>query len=79
MGSRRNDFQTAIRQLDESPNKVAEPEARRWYAWMLLDRAKDGDKTRARQLLDEAIEMYQQIGMPKHVEMAKELLVRARD
>jgi hypothetical protein len=34
------------------------------------------DRDRARQLLAEAIAMYRQIGMPKHVEMAEELLVQ---
>ena len=33
-----------------------------------------GDHARARELLTEAIAMYMKIGMPKHVEMAEELL-----
>ena len=33
---------------------------------MLLDRNAPGDRDKARTLLGEAIEMYQQIGMPRH-------------
>jgi hypothetical protein len=33
-----------------------------------------GDRDKARQPLTEAIAMYRQIGMPKHVEMAEALL-----
>ena len=44
---------------------------------MLLDRDGPGDRDKARQLLTEAIAMYRQIGMPKHVEMAEALLREA--
>ena len=47
---------------------------RRWYARMLLDRDGPGDRDKARELLTEAIAMYREIGMPKHVEMAKVIL-----
>ncbi|MBI1874275.1 MAG: hypothetical protein HYS05_10390, partial [Acidobacteria bacterium] len=67
-------FQTALRQADEIPHKIAQPETRRWYAQMLLDRNAPGDRDRARTLLDEAIEMYRQIGMPKHLEIAERML-----
>ncbi len=33
-----------------------------------------GDRDKARELLTEAIAMYRQIGMPKHVEMAEAML-----
>jgi hypothetical protein len=33
-----------------------------------------GGRDKARTLLGEAVEMYQTIGMPRHVEMAEELL-----
>ena len=33
-----------------------------------------GDRDKARQLLAEAVAMYREIGMPKHGEMAEELL-----
>jgi hypothetical protein len=41
---------------------------------MLIDRDAPGDRDKARQLLTEAIAMYRQIGMPKHVEMAEAML-----
>ena len=41
---------------------------------MLIDRDGPGDRDRARELLTEAIAMYRDIGMPKHVEMAEALL-----
>jgi hypothetical protein len=53
---------------------IQQPEVRRWYARMLIDRDGPGDRDKARQLLTEAIAMYRQIGMPKHVEMAETIL-----
>ena len=64
-------FETALGQARDIPHKIAQPEVRRWCARMLIDRAGPGDKERARVLLDEAIEMYGTLGMPKHLEMAK--------
>lgn len=63
-------FETALRQAAEMPHKIAQPEVRRWYAWMLIDRAEAGDHDKARTLLGEAVEMYRTIGMPKYVELA---------
>ena len=56
------------------PHIIEQPEVRRWYARMLLDRNAPGDRETARQLLSEAIEMYRRIGMPKHVEMAETMV-----
>ena len=67
-------FDTALRQAHDFPDKIAQPETRRWYAWMLLDRDAPGDREKARTLLGEAIEMYRTIGMPKHVEIAERML-----
>ena len=47
---------------------------RRWYAQMLLDRDDPGDRDKAFRLLTEAVTMYQEIGMPKHLEMAQAML-----
>jgi hypothetical protein len=44
---------------------------------MLLDRAATGDRKKARVLLNEALETYMQIGMPRHIEMTQALLARA--
>ncbi len=56
---------------------IEQPEVRRWYAWMLLERNAPGDVEKVRGLLTEAVEMYRRIGMPKHVEMAEVLLREA--
>ena len=70
-------YRAALRQAQELPHRIAQPEVRRWYARMLLDRKASGDADRARTLLDEAVEMYGAIGMPRHLEMANELLKTA--
>jgi class 3 adenylate cyclase/tetratricopeptide (TPR) repeat protein len=82
-------YETALRQAHEIPVVIEQPEVRRWYARMLIDRARSehpepvegrpskgsaADLEKARQLLTEAIAMYRRIGMPKHVEMAEEML-----
>jgi len=40
---------------------------------MLIDRDDPGDHEKARALLDEAIDGYRTLGMPRHLEMAEEL------
>jgi tetratricopeptide (TPR) repeat protein len=66
-------FETALKQAHQLPHKIAQPEVRRWYAQTLLGDETPGARDKARRLLGEAVEMYQTIGMPRHVEMAKEL------
>ena len=67
-------YQTALQQAHEIPFRSEQPEVRRWYAQMLVDRNATGDRDKARTMLTEAVEMYEQIGMPRHVEMAKDSL-----
>ena len=67
-------YKEALRQAHELPAVSEQPEVRRWYARMLVDRSSPGDRDKARRLLTEAIAMYSQIGMPKHQEMAQALL-----
>ena len=67
-------YRTALRQAHELPYKIEQPEVRRWYARMLMDRDGPGDHEKARELLEEAVVMYRRIGMPKHVETAEALL-----
>jgi class 3 adenylate cyclase/tetratricopeptide (TPR) repeat protein len=67
-------YQTALHQAHELPVVVEQPDVRRWYARMLIDRDAPGDRNKARELLTEAIAMYRRIGMPKHIEMAEALL-----
>ncbi len=70
-------FEVALRQAHEIPHRIAQPEVRRWWAWMLIDRDASGDRERARELLGEAIELYREIGMPKHLEIAERMLAGA--
>ncbi len=67
-------YLTALRQAHDIPVVIGQPEVRRWYARMLIDRDGPGDQKKARELLTEAITMYRKIGMPKHVEMAEAML-----
>jgi hypothetical protein len=55
--------QRAIQQADAS-YRICQPDARAWYADMLLARAKPGDSDRARVLLSEALALYESLGMP---------------
>ncbi|MGI8927304.1 MAG: ATP-binding protein [Tepidiformaceae bacterium] len=70
-------FETALRQAQEIPFIVEQPEVRRSYADMLIERGAPGDVEKARQLLAEAIGMYRTIGMPRHIELAERLGRRA--
>jgi hypothetical protein len=70
-------FETALRQADELPHLIEQPEVRRWYAAMLLQRGETDDRARAGGLLAEAMAQYRALGMPRHVGLAEELLARA--
>ena len=67
-------YETALRQANELPHKLEQPEVRRWYARMLIDRNGPGDRDKAFRLLTEAVTMYRKIGMPKHLGMAEAML-----
>jgi tetratricopeptide (TPR) repeat protein len=64
-------FATALHQADELPHVIEQAEVRRWWAWTLLHRGGDGDRDRARELLGKAIEIYDRLGMPIHLERAR--------
>jgi tetratricopeptide (TPR) repeat protein len=67
-------FQIALRQAESFPHLVEQAEIRRFQAMMLLDRAAPGDREEAWTLLSKALESYQRIGMPRHIEIAQTLL-----
>ena len=75
-------FETALTQAHDMPFVLAQPETRRWYAWMLIDRDEPGDRNepgdrdKAAGLLKEAIKMYGEIGMPAHIELAEESMAK---
>ena len=66
-------YQTALRLADDMPFISEQAEARYWYARMLVDRDASGDRNRAAELLETALEVYRRIGMPWHVERAEAL------
>jgi tetratricopeptide (TPR) repeat protein len=70
-------FDAALRQAHELPHRIEQPEVRRWLAWMLLERNRDGDRDRARSLLDEAARAYSGLGMPRHRSLAEQMASRA--
>jgi TolB-like protein/Tfp pilus assembly protein PilF len=70
-------FESALRQAEELPVVPEQPETRLWLSRMLLARGGTGDRERARQLLAEARAGYEEIGMPRHVEMVDVLAKEA--
>jgi hypothetical protein len=52
-------------------HRLEQPEVRRFYVTMLLERNAPGDQARARELLSEAVPMYSELGMAKHLELRK--------
>jgi class 3 adenylate cyclase/tetratricopeptide (TPR) repeat protein len=63
-------FEDALEMNQRMGAKPWVAHTQREYARMLIDRNAPGDRDKARELLTEAIAMYREIGMPKHVEMA---------
>jgi tetratricopeptide (TPR) repeat protein len=67
-------FQIARRQADFFPDRLEQAEICRFYAMMLINRAALGDREKGRAVLNEALESYSSIGMPRHIEMTRALL-----
>ena len=67
-------FQAAMQQAKSLPNHLELADINRFHAMMLIDRAAAGDREKARALLSQAYEIYEQIGMLRHIEMTRELL-----
>jgi tetratricopeptide (TPR) repeat protein len=67
-------FQIAMQQAESFPNRLEQTEIRRFYAMMLIDRAAPGDREKAQTLLNEALESYERIRMPHHIDMTQGLL-----
>jgi class 3 adenylate cyclase/tetratricopeptide (TPR) repeat protein len=64
-------FATARKLADELPHLPEQAHTRRFQAAMLLRRGAAGDEATARQLLDEAAELYRGMGMPRHLAMVE--------
>jgi tetratricopeptide (TPR) repeat protein len=72
-------FQIAMQQAEAVPHRLEGAEIRRFHAMMLIDRSGVGDRDKAQTLLNEALQSYERIGMPRHVEMTQTLLARAAE
>jgi len=73
----RQHFETALLQADQLPHLLERPHARHFYARFLLEFGAEGKRERALVLLEEAIDGYARIGMPRHETMARELFTRS--
>jgi hypothetical protein len=62
--------QRAVQQADPV-YRICQPDARAWYADMLLARGEEGDRDRARVLLSEALGLYESIGMPRFAQRTR--------
>ncbi len=67
-------FQNALRQAEEIPHRLEQPEVKRWHAHMLLERNAAGDRGRAESMLAEARTAYSDMGMPFYVELVDIML-----
>ncbi len=72
-----NHFETALRLANGIPFRSEQAEARYWFARMLVDRNSPGDGKKARDLLDTALAVYREIGIPTHAEMTEKLLAES--
>ncbi len=57
-------FESALRRADTLNHRFEQADARRLYARMLLARDSEGDASRARELMNDAIARYRRQGMP---------------
>lgn len=68
-------FQTSLQQAETIPHHLEQAEIRRFQAMMLIDRSARGDREKAQRLLREAIEAYDRIGMCRHSDLTRALLI----
>jgi hypothetical protein len=68
--------QTAVHQADTMPHRVCQPIARYWYAEMLSARDEAGDTARAGALFNEALAMFESLGMPLYWRQTSERLAK---
>ncbi len=67
-------FELALAQAHSIPLRIEQAETRRWFARMLIARNGDGDRVRARELLQQAIDIYESCAMDRHGEIARGIL-----
>jgi DNA-binding CsgD family transcriptional regulator/tetratricopeptide (TPR) repeat protein len=67
-------FRQGLELAETLPHRLDQADIRRLYARMLAERGGAGDRTLARRLLAEAVALYGEIGMPRHLHLARMLL-----
>jgi tetratricopeptide (TPR) repeat protein len=67
-------YRAALEVAGRLGQRMERPDILRFYASMLLERGAPEDQQQARQLLEEALETYREMSMPRHVAMAEALL-----
>jgi tetratricopeptide (TPR) repeat protein len=71
-------FREALRLARHLPMRLESPEARRFYATMLLQREEPDDIGEATRQLEQAMAEYVQIGMPAHEALTRDMLASIR-
>ena len=71
-------FRQALHLADTIPHRLDQPDVRRLYALMLLQRNGSGDSATARHMLMEAASLYSNIGMLGHLRLVRALLTDPR-
>jgi tetratricopeptide (TPR) repeat protein len=62
-------FRAALRQATDLPHFPEQAHTRRFFAAILLERDRSGDRATAASLITEARDLYTRMGMPKHAAM----------
>ncbi|MEX2393277.1 MAG: hypothetical protein WD826_02240, partial [Actinomycetota bacterium] len=70
-------LQGAIRLAEGLPYVLEQPEAYRAYARMLIARGTAGDADQANRYIAQAIDEYEHLGMPKHVELTRAMSLQS--
>ncbi len=67
-------FHRALEQVETLGLRMERPDLLRFYARMLVERGRAEDEPRIRQFLQEALETYRSLTMPRHAELCTQLL-----
>lgn len=67
-------FCHALDQAEALRLRMERPDLLRFYAGMLIERGRPEDEPRIQELLQEALETYQSLLMPRHAELCTQLL-----
>ena len=71
-------FERARQDCEDLPHRPGAAETSYWQAWALLEQGAAGNGDRVRTLLEDAVDRYRAIGMPKHEARARDLLAHAK-